>query len=464
MFCLFAVLSFFVGTYHEYFSDEARSWLIARDYSLHYIIFTIGHYEGHPPLWYIILKLFTLINWDYNYFFVISWLFSCLGIYIFLFKSKFHPIIKYLIPFSYFIFYQWTIIVRSYCLVSPTLGLIVVFYNKRLERPYLYCFLLAVLANIHAYSFIIANMLLCFFVFDFYIINKKLKLKDILIKSIPVFLLILYLFFIFFNCTKSPDCASQLTSSLDKTNIFIKIFGILVDTYFESTNKMSFVVYIIVILSFYFISIKTFCKNKKQILFFVSLNLAVFATILSLQYFYWHKIFILVTFLFSLWILQNVNGKTVSLLENKLFYILFSIILCIQISWNVDACISDISDSCDYSKNIADFIKEKNLTREDILAMGACAIQPYFEKNIFANVDNTYFRFSIEDIKNSKKIIREKLKTAKVLIVENLQYSYYEDMQDEILSFSDYIIEFRSNLFGKNKLIQNYYYVFLKDN
>ena len=41
-----------IGLYfHETWYDEAQAYLIARDASLHDIMFYLTHYEGHPPLW-----------------------------------------------------------------------------------------------------------------------------------------------------------------------------------------------------------------------------------------------------------------------------------------------------------------------------------------------------------------------------------------------------------------------------
>ena len=105
IFILFAFLTFFVGFNHEPWADEAQSWLIARDCSLYDILFTRCSYEGTPFLWFFVLKFFISIGLSYKYFFVISWLFSCFGVYLFLFKSKLPAVIKTLVPFGFYIFY-----------------------------------------------------------------------------------------------------------------------------------------------------------------------------------------------------------------------------------------------------------------------------------------------------------------------------------------------------------------------
>ncbi|MBQ7782588.1 MAG: hypothetical protein IJ368_01325, partial [Oscillospiraceae bacterium] len=54
---IFIVLHIFTAFFHEPWYDEAQAWLIARDASYYDILFDIPHYEGHPPLWHLILSI-----------------------------------------------------------------------------------------------------------------------------------------------------------------------------------------------------------------------------------------------------------------------------------------------------------------------------------------------------------------------------------------------------------------------
>lgn len=46
-----------VMCFHEPWFDEAQSWLIARDSSFSELLTLRPHYEGHPPLWTLILSI-----------------------------------------------------------------------------------------------------------------------------------------------------------------------------------------------------------------------------------------------------------------------------------------------------------------------------------------------------------------------------------------------------------------------
>ena len=60
---ILALLLYIIGTvlvscFHEPWFDEAQAWLIARSASLYEILFEIPHYEGHPQMWHLPLKLY----------------------------------------------------------------------------------------------------------------------------------------------------------------------------------------------------------------------------------------------------------------------------------------------------------------------------------------------------------------------------------------------------------------------
>lgn len=59
---IFIVLSLVIANFHEHWSDEAQSFLLARDNNFSEIFYYIK-YEGTPALWVIIIKIFILLRW-----------------------------------------------------------------------------------------------------------------------------------------------------------------------------------------------------------------------------------------------------------------------------------------------------------------------------------------------------------------------------------------------------------------
>src|SRR5207302_6633519 len=101
---------------HEPWSDEAQAWLLARDNSTWELIRHRLHYEGAPALWHLLIKAFQHAHGTFSGFGWFGAAFSIVGVYVFLRWSPFPAIIRALLPFTYFIQYQYAVIARSYVL------------------------------------------------------------------------------------------------------------------------------------------------------------------------------------------------------------------------------------------------------------------------------------------------------------------------------------------------------------
>ncbi len=93
---LFIICGYFVGINHESWADEAQHWLLARDCGILELINQRLKYEGHPLLWYLILKVFIFFKLPYEKFFIIPLIFSSIGVYILFFKILYYNILKYM--------------------------------------------------------------------------------------------------------------------------------------------------------------------------------------------------------------------------------------------------------------------------------------------------------------------------------------------------------------------------------
>lgn len=74
--------------------------------------------------------------------------------------SPFPRPIKVLLPFSYFVFYQYAVVARNCSLLAPLLFLIAVVHPKRFERVYLYTGLLILIANVSGHGAMLAGSLM----------------------------------------------------------------------------------------------------------------------------------------------------------------------------------------------------------------------------------------------------------------------------------------------------------------
>ncbi len=152
VFVLYAILLISGVTNHESWADEAQSWLIARDADLP-TLFKLLPSEGHPPLWYLLLMPFAKAGMPYA---AIKWISGTLAlctVYILLFRTRYHPILKMLLPFGYLLFFEYALFGRSYSLIIFFIIAIVSLYPKRFERPWLFALCVVGLFNTHVLVF-----------------------------------------------------------------------------------------------------------------------------------------------------------------------------------------------------------------------------------------------------------------------------------------------------------------------
>ena len=69
---IFSILIIGIGYFHEPWSDEAQSYLIAKTESVKNIFFEISSSEGCFPLWVLILKLLINLGLPYEKIYLVS--------------------------------------------------------------------------------------------------------------------------------------------------------------------------------------------------------------------------------------------------------------------------------------------------------------------------------------------------------------------------------------------------------
>lgn len=98
---IYAVITFIITIiFHEKWRDEAQAWLLARDLNINDLINQMS-YEGHPPLWHLILMPFAKLGFPYITESIISWAIMCITTWLILTKSPFKKVTQILILASY---------------------------------------------------------------------------------------------------------------------------------------------------------------------------------------------------------------------------------------------------------------------------------------------------------------------------------------------------------------------------
>lgn len=144
----YGVLTFIGAGHHEMWFDEAEAWEIASSNSLGELVQVLQS-EGHPFLWYLVLKIIILLNLPCTFMSYVSWLFMFMTGVLIIYKAPFKAYTKLSILFSSGFIYFNCVMSRVYCLIPFILSCIALLYPKRKVYPVLYGLLIALLTNMH---------------------------------------------------------------------------------------------------------------------------------------------------------------------------------------------------------------------------------------------------------------------------------------------------------------------------
>jgi hypothetical protein len=143
--------------WHEPWRDEAQAWLLARDLSIPQLLGHNLRYEGHPGLWYLILWAPAHLHVGYA---ALGWIaagIAAAGIYVLLRLAPFPFYLRAVLPFTFFLAYQFAVVARSYVMFPLLCFLIAHVYRLARPRPVVMAVLLGLLANVSVHGTLVAG-------------------------------------------------------------------------------------------------------------------------------------------------------------------------------------------------------------------------------------------------------------------------------------------------------------------
>ena len=405
-----------VSFFHEPWFDEAQSWAIARSGTIKEILFEIPHYEGHPPLWHLILVPFAKLGAPYELSLAaVNIFFMTLAVAVLLFKSPFPKLIRCLLPFNFFLFYQYGVISRPYCILVLAIFLAAVCYKNRNEHPVKYLLCLALMCAVHSYGIMIAGCLCIVWLIEIFTEYKKSgKLEDILKDRRCWLMFCLLIFAMLVMAAIVPDenvyLGGKMSNETEKKFDFSCINILFCFVIFSDSIITSFfnyagvpseiasqipVIVVSILLVALFVTITY--RNKKLLTFLLPYGvLSIFG---SFVYISPHHIGVITAFvIFVLWIIVDENGKVLlpeymnkisAKIGKKLKVILKAIAflpLLIPIAWSCTSSYFDIRYPYWFDE-AADFIKEYHLDDYKIIGYWQQVLNGEIDDDAFWNVD-----------------------------------------------------------------------------
>lgn len=126
----------FAAAHHPYWSDETQAWLIAKDSSLWNMFAHVLRYEGNPGLWHLLLWLPAHLGAPMASLSVITAFIAVAGVVLLVYRSPFPAWARATLPFTYFVFFQYGVVARPYCLIPLATCCIALAWRDRMTHPY----------------------------------------------------------------------------------------------------------------------------------------------------------------------------------------------------------------------------------------------------------------------------------------------------------------------------------------
>jgi hypothetical protein len=428
IFLLTGIYFFFnliISLQHEIWRDEAQAWLIARDSQNIITLFKNLQYESHPGLWYLILFPIAKIFASPLIMQVLNTLISTLTVYIIARFSIFSWAQKYLISFSYFLFYEYGIIARNYSLGIFFIFLFCSLFLYRQKKNYQLSIVLILMSFANAITLIIATILTTALIFELILnkfrLNKKTSssfyIKNIFILSITLIII----FFIIYKTIPPSDGSGWIFENpkFDLNYIRQNIYRLqeaylpLPEFKHEFWSTFIFKQYLINLLIVLFIIgffTLIFINNYLITYIFIGCNLSLFL------FFYLvlrhhdglrHHGFYFIILIMTIWLyFQNNNRSTIiNNFSNKIL----NLILILQFCSGLIAAYYEYHGTFSPSKKVAQFIESEKLydnktiiaAHEDYLALPVLAYLNIKKAYYFRS--NSFGSFIISD-KNQRNI------------------------------------------------------------
>ncbi len=348
---------------HEPWADEAQSWLLARDASLTDLWGRLLHYEGTPGLWQTLVHALIRVGLTYAAYGYVSAVLMLAAVWLLLRYAPLPPFIRILLPFTYYLCYQYAVVARSYALIAPLLFAIAILYPQAPRRPVVMTILLCLLAGVSAHGWLISVCiwLVCF--------APRIRSRQLVIAGFVYWLVI-----ILFAVAAWPANDVAFAEHRGFSNL-----GLL-PAVTKAIFAGAFTGYWYISAAVILLSLPLLWRGGGSLFFLLaSVAFCLFGTIVYTQV--WHSGVLFLAWLFAIWISSQKAPITRPALIAMLAAIGF------QCYWTASAIRHDWTHAYSGSLAAAQYLRQAGLPPGGIYAVGysTTALEPYFAANIYSN-------------------------------------------------------------------------------
>lgn len=368
--------------HHESWRDEAQAWLLIRDQNFMQLMNTLKS-EGHPPLWYLIVMPFVKLNFPYLSQNFISALFIGLSNWIILFHTNLPKPFKYILPFSYFFIFEYSVLARSYSIATLLTISLAALFHKRADYLFLNALLIALLMMTHYLLMPLACMLL----YDHLKTIREQKIAS----TIRYILLPLIAICIAGYLLSTSETRGYFSIESDlRLNALLNVISM--GLFADKSYHMAILGLLGITYLFY--------KDKSILRIFIfSILGLLYICCFKIYPFLRHAGFIYLLIIACSIMFYNSKEKTIAM-ERTLQYVLITLIV-IQLPIAFKTLSEDYSMQYSGSKEVSEYILNQQLDKKTLVgnqAWAVSSISPYLDKNISiyypeSNSFGTYYRY-----------------------------------------------------------------------
>ena len=392
-------------------------------------------YEGHFLLWYIILMPFAKLGFPYVTTNIISWIITCISVWLILDKAPFKFYKKILLILSFPLLYLYPIVSRCYCLIPLAIVLMCIFYKDRKKNSLRYLLSVIILANTHVIMLGMVGIVLLDFILELIKDwNKQQKIENK--KRLICFIITIVLLFI--SIFPLLGCLATNKDITNNSSIFLKIleatfyypFFLIMQIFCAFMGNA-----IIVSLLFIAIIVLLFFDVKNYPLDYLKIWLCILWQCLIYSFIYSSSLqrasTIIFIILYFKWINSYKKQKDIKIIEKKIVDVCWVILVIINIVGGLFYInLSEIKNNCSNAYEIGNYIND-NIDDNSVVLNGprvefTTSIIPYIKKNIiFYHISgNRYFSYAIWDNKNKNELKSEDIENI-INIFNKEQKLYY---------------------------------------
>lgn len=378
----FAVLAFFVGSTHEPWADEAQAWLIARDATLHDLLFELPSSELNPSLWHLML-IFPARLLDYEALRYIALFFGVLGVAVFVRYAPFPRPVKIILPFTYFVFFQYTVVARSYCLFALLVFAIAIFHKRRFDRPLTYSVLVALLVYTHSFGALVSLGLIGVFVLDLFKQRNALGHREITRNLACIGIPVAVGCFLLYQVFPIRQRTLKTRWNFDFDHI-VHVVKLSLNESFVGITLLSLAVLLLSALWFW---------QRKVLLLYV-LMIVPFLTVAAIKFYNsWHLGLLFLVWLQVLWIsFESGSASRAPALEpymRKAVLGALYLVLGFHVYWSAAASLADHRGTYSCGGQVAQVLKDNDIGEGRVYArhFWSIAALPYFDDKMYYNIN-----------------------------------------------------------------------------